>query len=216
MSILLKTCLAIALLTSGMTASATVTWDVFKDHRGVQLRGAHNVPVLGSLYDVLFVGGTCIQLFRGCDELSDFVFRTPSDAAAAATALLDWVLIDTSQGAPEDFDSNPSFTSGCDDPDVCYIITPYQPTPADFDRYFDAVLTENYFEEQNAIDPFFADRILPGWGYPRRASSYDAGATFAIWGLVSTPIPEPTPLGLLAVGLPALVLVSRYRKTLAV
>ena len=36
-----------------------------------QLMGASNVSVDGSLYDVQFLDGSCIDLYNGCDEVSD-------------------------------------------------------------------------------------------------------------------------------------------------
>ena len=40
------------------------------------LMGATDVQVGGTLYDVVFVDGTCIELFDGCDDLTDFVLPT--------------------------------------------------------------------------------------------------------------------------------------------
>ena len=87
------------------------------------LTGARNVLVDGALYDVDFKRGTCIDLFSGCDDPSDFLFRTPSEAVAAATALSNLVL----DGVAGNFDSEPNLTEGCDFPPLttCAIITPY-------------------------------------------------------------------------------------------
>ncbi len=38
------------------------------------LHGASGVDVGGTLYDVEFLDGTCIVLFNGCDQSSDFTF----------------------------------------------------------------------------------------------------------------------------------------------
>ena len=58
---------------------------------GGQLMGASGVLVDGNPYDVEFVDGTCIDLFSGCDEASDFTFHTLSESMAASQALIDQV-----------------------------------------------------------------------------------------------------------------------------
>ena len=64
---------------------------------GGQLVGASGVDVDGTLYDVEFVDGTCVDLFNGCDESSDFMFTTEAAALMASQALLDQVLINIGQ-----------------------------------------------------------------------------------------------------------------------
>jgi hypothetical protein len=49
--------------------------------------GASDVLVDGSLYDVQFLDGTCIDLYDGCDEVSDFTFQTSASAVLASQAL---------------------------------------------------------------------------------------------------------------------------------
>ena len=56
-----------------------------------QLLGASDVLVEGLYYNVEFVDGTCIDLFSGCDDASDFTFNTSTSAQAAAQALMDQV-----------------------------------------------------------------------------------------------------------------------------
>ena len=55
---------------------------------GGQLLGASDVLVDGSLYNVEFLDGTCIDLYNGCDDVSDFTFQTEAAALLAAQALL--------------------------------------------------------------------------------------------------------------------------------
>ena len=45
-----------------------------------QLMGASDVLVDGNLYDVQFLDGTCIDLYNGCDEISDLTFQTEASA----------------------------------------------------------------------------------------------------------------------------------------
>ena len=77
---------------------------------GGQLMGASSVLVDGALYDVQFVDGTCIDLYNGCDDTSDFTFQTEASAALASQALLDQVFID---GPAGDFDSDPYLSFSC-------------------------------------------------------------------------------------------------------
>ena len=91
---------------------------------GGQLMGASDVLVDGSLYDVQFLDGTCIALFNGCDDVSDFTFQTDGAASLASEALLDQVFLDGGAGL---FDSEPDSTTGCTFSFVCSAITPYTP-----------------------------------------------------------------------------------------
>jgi len=59
----------------------------------------------GPLYNVEFLDGTCIDLYSGCDEVSDFTFQSFGAAQLASQALLDQVFIDGVDGL---FDSDPT------------------------------------------------------------------------------------------------------------
>jgi hypothetical protein len=78
---------AIFLATSGAQAAVLIVV-------GGELQGATDVNVGGTLYDVQFVEGTCIDLYDGCDDVSDFAFVTVADAFVAAEALLEQVVLD--------------------------------------------------------------------------------------------------------------------------
>ena len=96
-----------------------------------QLHGASNVLVGGVSYDVQFLDGTCIELYKGCDEASDFTFQTQASALLASQALLDQVFLDGALGA---FDNYPGRTRGCpyppltdvpDEDQFCIAATPF-------------------------------------------------------------------------------------------
>jgi hypothetical protein len=93
------------------------------------LTGALNVEVNGAFFNVSFVEGSCVDLFSGCTEPSDFDFTTATDAAAAGQALLDEVFLDLSQGT---FDTDPTLTDGCEanSGDRCIVHIPYVLNPA--------------------------------------------------------------------------------------
>ncbi len=88
---------------------------------GGLLRGATGVNVGGTFYDVQFVEGTCIDLYDGCDDLSDFTFTTLAGALLAAQALQDQVVLDSVEG---NFDSVPNLTAGCSG-SLCGLNFPY-------------------------------------------------------------------------------------------
>ena len=82
------------------------------------LTGADNVSVNGSLYNVRFLDGTCIDLFNGCDEDSDFLFNRELTAGAAANALLAQVFVG---GQFMDWTK----IAGCGSGEFCAVYTPY-------------------------------------------------------------------------------------------
>ncbi len=84
--------------------------------------GASSINVGGNLYDVVFLDGTCIALFVGCDARpAGFTSISIRDALAASQTLLDQVLMD---GGASQFDSSPGVTSGFTDHDQCGIFAP--------------------------------------------------------------------------------------------
>ena len=100
----------------------TLAASLFVDGSG-NLQGASGVDVQGSSYSVLFIDGTCGDVFSGCNDSSDFAFTTNAAATAATQALLDQVFIDGPAGA---FDDDPALTSGCTATgDACFGNTPY-------------------------------------------------------------------------------------------
>jgi hypothetical protein len=91
---------------------------------GGQLLGAFGVDVGGNLYNVDFLNGTCIALYDGCDDVSDFTFQTFAAADLASQALLDQVFLN---GA-DLFDTAPELTNGCNPLQgevLCVAITPF-------------------------------------------------------------------------------------------
>lgn len=115
-------------LTTLLITSKSLSAILVTDSEGsiAQLLAAMNVDINGILYDVTFQDGTCVELFNGCNDLTDFTFTNEADATAASQALLDQVLIDTP--FPNTYDSNPNFVAGCQTAsrDIgCYFVTPY-------------------------------------------------------------------------------------------
>ena len=169
---------------------------------GGLLHGASNVLVDGSLYDVQFLDGTCIVLYNGCDDAADFTFQTEASALLASQALLDQVFLDGPLGL---FDGNPSLTYSCAPPSffICLLLTPYQivgpPNPDDVVLAAAAINADS----SNGSNEGIAS------GNPGRTFDTTPLITrgFAVWA----PIPEPSTVLLLGLGLTGLAAKGRRR-----
>jgi hypothetical protein len=162
---------------------------------GGQLLGASDVDVNGTLYDVEFLDGTCIALFGGCDEVSDFTFQNEWDVRDASQALLDEVFIDGMDGP---FDTQPELTFGCDDVLRCRVWTPYGTAYSG---------TRVASDIAGNSDEIYDVRVSDIWNlYPDEDLTLDTQNVFAVW----TVIPEPG-TGLL-VGLGLVALCARGRR----
>ena len=145
------------------------------------LNGAFNVNVGGTLYDVAFVEGTCVAVYDGCDDPSDFPFQTEADATLAANALLDQVLLDSGAG---DFDSLPAQVFGCAHPDICGAQTPFAIAIADPSDVTIASAVNSSAETVDAA-------LVLDWGQTVDTGT-DPLQEFAMW-VVWTPVPAPVP-----------------------
>ncbi len=183
-----KLVLAVVLvLMAGGAQAATL------DVVGGQLMGASDVLVGGNLYDVQFLGGTCIDLFNGCDDVSDFTFQTEASALLASQALLDQVFLDGLLGS---FDSDPHLTNGCGPGGAhCYAITPmiYPATMPPI------VLLTSAFNSNTSGDDY-RPQFTCEWPCAASQVSLAIGSTYnayAVWSQV----PEPSTALLLGLGL---------------
>jgi hypothetical protein len=146
---------------------------------GGELLGATGVNVGGAVYDVDFVEGSCIDVYGGCDDVSDFPFTTLADATLAAQALLDQVLRDTASG---DFDTFPDQVFGCAHPTVCGAQTPFALPDATNATIASAV--NSSVEESDSVAELDWERALDtGTG------NLQEFATWVVW----TPVPPATP-----------------------
>lgn len=164
------------------------------------LTGAKGVSVLGKLYDVTFVGGSCASIFNGCDGNSDFTFQTWLDSSAASTALLDQVFLD---GPAGDFGSKPNNVAGCYSSDYCHFAVPY------------ILLTGDWYHASTAV--IFAgaspkDSLGSISTSRNNDFKYSKNVTFASFELVEAEIPEPTSIALISLAMAGLAF-SRRRKS---
>lgn len=154
-----------------------------------KLTGALGVNVGGAWYDVTFVEGSCVSLFTGCDDTSDFTFRNGADATSASEALLNQVLLNGTKGM---FDSMPELTFGCSDTDICVVYTPF------------AIRNDGALLLATTNNTPGSDSALGGVRSKTADSTTSPSVVYARWSPAAA-VPEPATLSLVAVAVMALV-----------
>ena len=186
-----------------------VVWLVASGARGQTLdiqanvlMGATDVQVGGTLYDVVFVDGTCIELFDGCDDVTDFVFTDIPSATLAANAIEQLI-----EGyLPNDLD--PALTNGCSSSTRCHIFTPINPHATDL-SLVGASPTINIPTVDSEVSGggVFVENFVPA-RFPCGGGCGFEDGTWAVWSLSAPPEPVPSssPIAKLMLALLALLI----------
>ena len=173
----------VAALVSMAGGVQAVTLDIV----GGQLMGASDVEVDGALYDVQFLEGSCIELYGGCDENSDFApmqdFATVEKALAALGAQ---VFVDTGV-AGQEFSTNSNLTNGCNDASQgCWVRTPFSLFP-----HSDPVGFINLGLGRNYSNPVYQVDSAPSQAFRNDDTSNSPIYVYAVWTAVAEPEPVP-------------------------
>lgn len=153
-----------------------------------KLTGANGVVIRGVSYDVRFLDGTCVALFGGCDQASDFLFTMGFEPWEASAALGNQVFVDTAMGM---FDSAPDLTRGCEDALLCDALTVYR---------IDS-LPDTFYAAARNQGPDGTDLTAFGTIDPNHDIVDRTDLTFAVWSQSPVTLPEPSTLLLAAVAL---------------
>ena len=111
---------AIAIGGTTLSANATVILNV---NGSGELLGAQNVEFDNKIFTVEFHEGSCVDIFNGCDDSSDFTFQDSISSQQAAGELLQQVFFDSPAGL---FDTDPEKTFGCESSLVCNALIPFE------------------------------------------------------------------------------------------
>ena len=176
----LWTIVAAVVASIGLASSAAASTLVFT---GTTLTAVEDLLVDGSLYDVEFVDDTCVDIFTGCDALSDFDFTSSVTALAAVQALI----LAIGAVAPTD-------VFGCGVPIGCVAYVPFQ-IHSDVGA---VALARAGNAPGTASD--FADVGLV-FVFTSFDSSEDSTSVWADFRVSDAAVPEPATLTLFGVGL---------------
>jgi len=155
------------------------------------LMGAYNVNVNGTLYDVSFQDGSCVNLFNNC---SDFTFNSIQAAWDASTSLMNQVFLG-------DFDTTPSLSNGIESSEGAFH-TAY----ASAENSVDVSL---FYNRDNSGQP---DQVYALSFYSYLDLTTQEDATWAVWS--PTVVPVPAAGWLLSSGLVGLLCLKRKKTSI--
>ncbi|WP_223276448.1 PEPxxWA-CTERM sorting domain-containing protein [Sphingomonas daechungensis] len=169
-------------LLSAVSATPAISAILIVDGSG-NLTGATGVNVLGTVYDVVFIDGTCASVFGGCDNQEDFAFGNSQEASSAAQALLDQVFVGL-------FDNDPALTSGCSDVLRCTAWLPYHTSGFSID----VGVAQNWYSGQ-------VDRSFHGTFLLSDVPDFSQlGEDPWVWAKFTRAVPEPSTWAMMLLG----------------
>lgn len=189
---------AAALVIAGAFGPAHAVTHVVDASTGILL-GAKNVLVSGAYYDVEFVDGSCVQVYSGCDEATDFAIDTLAGATAATQALMDQVFLDVAAGS---FDTRPELIRGCAFGRRCIAITKYIPG-------FVITSPRTVNDQNEAFDGVVVGGSDAYSQQPATSTTNSGQVTFARWS--PAPLPVPASAWLMISALAAVFGARRWR-----
>jgi len=170
------------------------------------LVGVTELEVGNSLYNVTFSSLTCVEIFNGCDEATDFAITDSTEAQLAAASLLRQVFYD---GSTLGF--FPSMTNGCENATSfgCRMVIPYA-----FGNTSDEVLTIFAENEKGGYTDSIGSWVIFQNQVLGAGNSW-SDATFAAFVPSAVPTPEvpiPAAAWLFGSALCGLVAVARRKR----
>ena len=182
-----------------LASESTTVWDI--DDNG-KLKGAFNVAVAGTLWDVVFQDGTFGSVFPDSAAID---IRTLDEALEFTTALESGVFVDIAT-LEFMFDSKPELTNGCSEIHECLILTSYgiaEGAPGDRERKVG--FFGNFFLEGG-------DRVRSRLFPTEKDVSIDERVVYAQWNKQHiTEVPSPSTISIFALGIMGLAS-RRFKK----
>jgi hypothetical protein len=200
---MIKKFLPLLFLFAGFQVNATII-DVpnstYLGTEGDPLTGAIGVAVDGILYDVTFQDGTCIALFSGCDENSDFAFQTRDAALLASGALRDQVF--GGFFASGVYDDDPELVQGISSNEYGAIITPFRAWDTSKGTLADFFGLKNYASDYYGLaDSASNNQRLISWDSSGHRYVYAVWVPASVSERSIAPVSEPSIIALFALGI---------------